>query len=164
MRLTVKLLAAHWRRHWFRTLLAFGAMITAVAMVIVVVGGQDVAIAQADLAARKASGALGRFDLIVVAGSPAAVEANRRQFGARPPLPGMSKEMLSWLRSRGEVQGLLECAEMGVEACQSGQIFRLAAYSPGQLLNSPLMATACPDPPYPMLLGEWVTGAADDEV
>jgi putative ABC transport system permease protein len=162
--LTFTLLAAHWRRHWLRTLIGLGALVTSVAMVIVVVGGQDVAMAQVELASAKAADALGRFDLIVLAGPSSEVEAARRQFGVRPPLPGMSEYILKWLGSDDDVQALVECCEMGIEAGPPGKMFREAAYRPGQLVTCPLLATSSTEPPYPLAMGRWIDGSGDEIV
>jgi putative ABC transport system permease protein len=163
MRLIGKLLRAQFRRRWLRTLLALAALITSVAMVAVVAGGYDVAIAQAGLAEEKASGALGRFDLTVATGSPGG-EAPRMRFGQWPPTPGLRPAFLSWLRSCPDVRELLEYAEMGVQACPPGEIFRQGAYRPGELLSVSFRATSGARPPYPMVMGKWVTDLGEDEV
>ena len=162
MRLIVKLLLAQVRRHWFRTLLALGGVTAAVAMVVVVVGGYDLAMSRANSAAAQASQALGRFNLIVRPGT--AGEANRMRSGIQPPPAALKEGLLEWLREHRSVKGVMECCEMTPDACPAGPMFRYAMYRPGEMVNSPLLGTASAESPYPIVDGQWLAGDKDESV
>lgn len=159
MRLTLKLLVAHWRRRWLRTILAIASLSASVAMVIVVVGGHDVMVSQAQIASEQASGALGEFDLIVLAGSPSTVEESRRHFGASPPLEPFNNAMIEWFTNHNDIDNLIEFSETRVEACPPGQIYRQAAWVPGELLGVSLLTTDADEAPYQVVAGSWITGS-----
>ncbi len=164
MRLTTKLLLAHWRRHWLRTLLAVAALVTSVAMVIVVVGGYDVAMARATAAAGRAAKALGDYDLVAISGSPQQAQARRWRMGAAAPDPALGQDLLAWLAAQPGVKARLDCCQAQVEARSLGAMFQYAMYRPGELMTCPLYAMPTGKTPYPLAEGAWPGGDADEVV
>ncbi len=163
MRLILRLLIAQFHRHWLRTLLAFSSLVTSVAMVVVFVGGQDVTLAQSQIAAGRAAQALGRFDLIVFSASSQDIQAAQMRSGAQPPRPEMTQAVLDWLRSHRDVEALVECCEASVPASRI-EPTPTTAFRPGMGMGMPLIATACSESPFPMERGAWVNQAGEGDV
>lgn len=161
MRLILKLMLAHFRRHWFRTLIALAAIVTSVAMVIFQAALQDAALARMGLNAAKAAGALGRYDMVVYSASTKEVQANRTRSGVVGPMGAMDDSLLQWLRASRDVQSMVECCQMSVEACPPGRVFRTDMYHPGEQVNCPLFATASAESPAELIRGAWISDSPE---
>lgn len=165
MRLTLKLLLAHWRRHWFRGLLALASLVVSVAMVIVVVGGYDVAMSRAQAAVARAAKALGRFDLVVMSGASQDAQAARTRMGASLPSQALGAELLERLRGDSDVQDVFECCQARIEARPGGgAMFQYAMYRPGELMTCLLLGTRSRQAPYGLREGAWLSGEAENGV
>jgi putative ABC transport system permease protein len=112
MRLIFKLLLAQFRRHWIRTLLALSAVTTAVAMVVVIIGGQTATTAQAEAPTAKP---LGPYRAILYAGSPEDVSGEKKRTGANPPLPPFDPELVNWVSHHPDVAGVMDIDAMSIE-------------------------------------------------
>ncbi|MBN1553553.1 MAG: ABC transporter permease [Phycisphaerae bacterium] len=164
MSLILKLLAKQFQRRWLCTLLTVAALAAAVAMVIVVVGGHDVAFTRGNLDAEKAKQALGRFDLLVISGTDEDAQADQRRGGTSPPAPAISEEIVSRLQNDPRVREVITCCAAKVECCPSGPIFRTAMHRPGMLLSCQLAAVTAKQPPQELVAGQWVDAIPDYSV
>ena len=186
MKLIGKLVLAQFRRRWVRTSLALSAVITSVAMVVVVIGNQTAVVRRPDASAMKA---VGPFDVVITAGDDEDVIADRRRAGANPPLPPLDSALLEWLNKsplvttvRPQCEMVIEVRNLSPEAMMkipvtAPQLFR-AAPKPGTLEGTVASLTPGFVPPEPMQLigtndaqpvrpidtGEWLDAAQPDAV
>ncbi|MEN6503525.1 MAG: ABC transporter permease [Planctomycetaceae bacterium] len=166
MRLTVKLLWAQYCRHWLRTLLALGALVTSVAMVVVFVGGQDITMAQAQMAAGRSAHALGSFDMVLYGAARAQMQADRMRMGPQAPRHPIKSELLTWLRDHRSVESMREYCQASVDTMALGASASAMPMNPMARMGMtwPLLASGDPEPPFPLERGKWVSDADANEV
>ena len=115
MRLIWKYVIGQFRQRWFASLLVVAALMTSVAMVMVVVGGEDIVMGRSVVEKEQAGNALGRFQLLVKSAVPAIESGSQESLDPEPPQPEFKPAILDFLHASKDVAYLVECCQADVD-------------------------------------------------